>query len=557
MKKRNQFFKHVRLLVLVLLPAFAFGQMQDKWEAGVSLGAANYQGDLVETTIFTLNETNFGYGFYIKRHFDANWSARFGFQGGKISGDDQNFSDNSSRARRMFSFSTPLHELALRLDWEPIGHKRFNEDGTFKSILSPYLFLGAGLTFFNPETQYGDVDITDDKPFTELVNQDLAKAGWQTGFVTPIGVGLKYYLSEKLNIALEFGYRPPFTDYLDGVEHSGDPENNDWYAFGGVSVGYNFAIGKDADGDGVIDSKDRCADIPGLAALNGCPDRDGDGVADRLDECPDLAGPADLKGCPDTDGDGIVDPRDACPEIAGGIKMNGCPDTDGDGVVDMEDACPNTPGLRSLKGCPDTDGDGITDADDKCPEEAGVKVNFGCPDYDTDGDGVVDRMDKCPAIPGLGKFEGCPDTDGDGVQDSQDKCPNTVGSVLNKGCPEIKAEDQAVLDFAMNNIRFETGAAVIKTASFEVLNNIAEVLSRYPDYKINISGYTDDRGSAVANQSLSESRAKACAAYLIMKGINKNRIVARGYGETNPIAGNDTVEGRRQNRRVEFELIKM
>jgi OOP family OmpA-OmpF porin len=556
MKTQVQHLKAAGMLAFLVLPLFAFGQLHDNWEAGLSIGAANYQGDLVETSLFTLQETSFGYGLYLKRHINLNWSARFGYQGANISGDDQNFSENPSRAKRNFSFTTQLHEISLRLDWEPMGHKRYTEEGSFRSMLSPYFFLGAGLTFFNPDTQYGDVDLTDDKPFTNLVKQDLANSGTQTGVIIPLGVGLKYYISEKLNLALEFGYRPPFSDYLDGVEFSGDPENNDWYAFGGVSVGYNFSIGKDTDGDGVIDAKDRCVDIPGLAALDGCPDRDGDGVADRRDACPDLAGPIDLNGCPDTDGDGIVDPKDDCPQIAGGVKMNGCPDSDGDGVIDMEDACPNTVGIRSLKGCPDTDGDGITDAEDNCPEEAGVKVNMGCPDYDTDGDGVVDRMDKCPSIAGLGKFEGCPDTDGDGVQDSQDKCPNTIGSVLNAGCPEIKAEDQELLDFAMGNIRFETGAAVIKTASFKILNDIAEILSRYPDYTINISGYTDDRGSAVANQSLSENRAKACAAYLISKGVNKDRVVARGYGETNPIGDNNTLEGRMKNRRVEFELVK-
>jgi outer membrane protein OmpA-like peptidoglycan-associated protein/opacity protein-like surface antigen len=542
------------LIMLVFSGNLAFAQMQDKWEAGVFLGVANYQGDLVETTLFTPQETNFGFGVSLKKHFNPNWSVGLGFKHGKLSGDDQNFSENASRARRNFSFSSPVNELALRLEWDPLGHKRYNEDGTFNRKLTPYLFVGAGMTFFNPETTYGN-GVYPDQAFEQRVNTDKSNGGASTGFVTPVGAGLRYDLNQKWNLGLEFGYRPPFTDLLDGVAESGDPDNNDWYVFGGLTIGYKFSFGKDTDGDGVTDAKDRCPDVPGLASLDGCPDRDGDGVADKKDDCPDLAGPADLKGCPDTDGDGIVDPKDDCPQVAGGIKMNGCPDADGDGVVDMEDACPNQAGIRSLNGCPDSDGDGITDAEDKCPNEAGVKMNEGCPDYDTDGDGVVDRMDKCPQIPGLGKFEGCPDTDGDGVQDSKDKCPNTVGSVLNGGCPDIKAEDQKILDLAVKNVQFETSLSVLKTASKPVLDQVADILNRYPDYNIKISGYTDNRGNAAANQTLSENRAATCANYLISKGIDRKRIEYHGYGQTNPVASNDTAEGRSQNRRVEFELI--
>jgi OOP family OmpA-OmpF porin len=86
----------------------------------------------------------------------------------------------------------------------------------------------------------------------------------------------------------------------------------------------------------------------------------------------------------DTDGDGIIDSLDKCPTVAGLAKYDGCPvpDTDKDGINDEEDKCPTVPGLARYQGCPipDTDKDGINDEDDKCPTEAGPASNQGCPE---------------------------------------------------------------------------------------------------------------------------------------------------------------------------------
>ncbi|MEO6542255.1 MAG: outer membrane beta-barrel protein, partial [Ferruginibacter sp.] len=92
----------------------------------------------------------------------------------------------------------------------------------------------------------------------------------------------------------------------------------------------------DRDGDGIADAQDKCPDVRGLAALQGCPDRDGDGIADGDDKCPDVAGVSRYQGCPipDTDKDGINDELDKCPTVAGVSRYLGCPipDTDGDGL---------------------------------------------------------------------------------------------------------------------------------------------------------------------------------------------------------------------------------
>ena len=261
-------------------------------------------------------------------------------------------------------------------------------------------------------------------------------------------------------------------------------------------------------------------------------------------------------GSKDTDKDGIPDNKDACPEVAGLKEFNGCPDTDGDGIPDKDDACPQVKGLKEFNGCPDTDGDGIADKDDACPEVAGPKEFNGCPD--TDGDGIADKDDKCPDVAGPAENGGCPwpDTDGDGVLDKDDQCPNEAGPASNNGCPEPNDDDQKRLNQYAKTILFDTGKATIKFQSAEVLNQIINVLKKFPKSRFRIEGYTDSTGNKAKNITLSQNRADAVKIYLIQGGIASERLESKGYGPEKPIASNKNKKGRALNRRVEINLIK-
>lgn len=313
----------------------------------------------------------------------------------------------------------------------------------------------------------------------------------------------------------------------------------------------------DTDGDGIPDSEDECPMTPGLPEFNGCPDTDGDGIPDHLDECPDVAGLAQFNGCPDTDGDGIPDHLDKCPEDAGLPQFDGCPDTDGDGIPDHLDACPDEAGPAEFDGCPDSDGDGIPDFLDKCPHEPGPKENDGCPEVvnDRDGDGIPDEEDECPDTPGLPEFKGCPDTDGDGIPDHLDKCPNTPGPKSNDGCPEIEEEEQEILNTAFDNLEFETGKAVIRPSSFASLIELAELLKKKGDWNLQIAGHTDNVGNTQSNLNLSKLRAESVRDFLAAQGIENDRFNVLYFGQTQPIAPNNTPEGRQKNRRVEMTII--
>ena len=261
-------------------------------------------------------------------------------------------------------------------------------------------------------------------------------------------------------------------------------------------------------------------------------------------------------GSKDTDKDGIPDNKDACPEVAGLKEFNGCPDTDGDGIADKDDACPQVKGLKEFNGCPDTDGDGIPDKDDACPEVAGPKEFNGCPD--TDGDGIADKDDKCPDVAGPAENAGCPwpDTDGDGVLDKDDLCPEVAGPASNKGCPEPDEKEQKQLNQYAKTILFDTGKASIKFESAEVLNQILNVLKKYPNSRFRIEGHTDSTGKKAKNMILSQNRADAVKVYLIQGGIDASRLESQGFGPEKPIASNKNKKGRELNRRVEINLIK-
>lgn len=174
---------------------------------------------------------------------------------------------------------------------------------------------------------------------------------------------------------------------------------------------------------------------------------------------------------------------------------------------------------------------------------------------DTDKDGIPDVSDKCVDVPGVASAMGCPDRDGDGVADRDDRCPDQPGLASNKGCPEMKKEDKAKVELAVKAVQFETGKAVLLPQSKKVLDDVAAVLIKYPEYNLSISGHTDNTGSAAANKKLSEDRAKACYDYLVSKGVAASRLSHAGYGDTKPVGDNKTAAGRAANRRTEFDLM--
>jgi outer membrane protein OmpA-like peptidoglycan-associated protein len=244
-------------------------------------------------------------------------------------------------------------------------------------------------------------------------------------------------------------------------------------------------------------------------------------------------------------------------------------DDDHDGLIGDADGCPyqaeTANGYQDSDGCPDVlpdrDGDGRLDNDDRCPDEAedldGMTDEDGCPDPDDDADGVADREDKCPRVPGVIETGGCPDPDRDSdtVVDRLDNCPDEPGTPANAGCKakqlvRLTGDKIEILDA----VYFRTDKAQIRSKSFKLLDNVAKVLASHAAIAVRVEGHTDNEGDDAHNQDLSQRRAEAVMAYLVKKGIAATRLTAQGFGETAPIADNNTRKGKAANRRVVFAI---
>jgi len=238
-------------------------------------------------------------------------------------------------------------------------------------------------------------------------------------------------------------------------------------------------------------------------------------------------------------------------------------DGDNDGVSDDVDQCLATPrgAVVDATGCAvDSDGDGVPDGLDDCPgtspAAAGAVDLFGCP-IDSDFDGVPDYADKCPSneVGAIVDASGCPiDSDGDGVPDGLDDCPGTL--------PELAVDPHGCVDLSgfakpmVLNIDYPPGGFEIDPNSRERLKRLAATLNFVKELKLDIYGYTDNIGTAKANQQMSEKRARRVYDFLIANGVAADRLRYEGKGETNFVASNQTADGRAKNRRIEITFYK-
>ncbi|MCD6499065.1 MAG: OmpA family protein [Deltaproteobacteria bacterium] len=335
-------------------------------------------------------------------------------------------------------------------------------------------------------------------------------------------------------------------------------------------------------------------------------DTDKDGIPDVKDKCPtdpeDKDGFEDADGCPDPDNDGdtICDDN---PNVQGRLahfaaKCHGrdqCSGTEADKANGFAKTQEDMDGFQDADGCPDPDNDGdkICDGNaaiqqhltlwqstckgsDQCAGKDADKTNGfaktkedmdgfqdtdGCPDPDNDGDKICDGNADVQSHVALwqsvckGKDQ-CPGVDADKTNNfvktreifnhyqDTDGCPDKLQLVV-VTAKRIEIKQKIYFDF---------NKARIKPVSFEVLNQVAQVLVDHSTMRVRIEGHTDSRGSSRYNRRLSRRRARSVRRYLIGKGVDPGRLTAVGYGEDRPIDTNRTAAGRERNRRVEFHI---
>jgi len=138
------------------------------------------------------------------------------------------------------------------------------------------------------------------------------------------------------------------------------------------------------------------------------------------------------------------------------------------------------------------------------------------------------------------------------VKYSQIEVPNQPG----RFSFDVKMKFEPSRMITLDNVLFETGKATLKPSSFKELNELVDVMKNKKGMEIEIAGHTDNVGNSESNMKLSLERANAVRNYLIKHGIAANRVKAKGYGDTQPVAPNETAEGRKKNRRTEVRILK-
>jgi len=143
------------------------------------------------------------------------------------------------------------------------------------------------------------------------------------------------------------------------------------------------------------------------------------------------------------------------------------------------------------------------------------------------------------------------DQDGDGIVDGKDACPDSAkgARVGANGCALARIT-------RLHGVTFEFDSERLRPDARTILGDVADTLKRYPEMAVEIAGHTDSVGSDEYNLSLSQRRAQAVQEALYEAGVAKGQVSAKGYGESDPVAGNETLDGRELNRRVEMRILK-
>ena len=217
------------VLFLCLIMSMTVIKAQTVWEGGVFAGMAVYSGDINPTLTPRFQDFTPSLGLIAR----TNISNRIGFRGGitylRLEGDDDNY---ESRKSRDFDFKTNLVELSILGEWEPLGSNRYYTDAAgnvnLDKLISPYLYAGVGLMGGVLNTNFSNYNGNGEE-IKAGIQKDRAYGNSLLGVSIPVGLGIKFDISEGFTFAIEGCVRASFTDYLDGISFAASPNAKDIY----------------------------------------------------------------------------------------------------------------------------------------------------------------------------------------------------------------------------------------------------------------------------------------------------------------------------------------
>jgi OOP family OmpA-OmpF porin len=401
------------------------------WSIGVNAGVLSPVVAIGGTNDFNKWDVNLGYGLNIRKQLGHSFALELNGVRGKVSGSNDPLPTGANR-----SFET---ELQYGVDLRGVVNVGSIDFLRRENSVGFFITAGGGYLAYAPKVTLNNNTVLDWKgKSTGPVGDKHEAKDYVKGFYIPVGAGIKFKVSERVNFNL--GYTMNFidADNFDGVYANG-ASNKDKFSYG--YAGLEFSLGSSAK--------------PSLEWSNP--------LATMYDE--------------------LKDPS---------LRRE----------------------LEALKGR-------VTSVEQSVE---GLKK-------DTDGDGVSDQFDKCPGTPAGTAVDGS-------------GCP------LPKPAPVETTTGTGSTVTGWETLQFDFNSSVLKTESYPTLDKLSSTL-RENGGKVTVKGYASSEGTAAYNLKLSKDRANSVKTYLVNSGVNASQVATKGLGEANPIASNDTEEGRIQNRRVE------
>lgn len=209
-----------------------------KIEIGAGLAGFVYQGDLTPNRLGSFKTIRPGVVLSAGKILSSSFLLRINASVGGLRGDETKYDNPEYRKFRAFKFRTPIVEISPQLVWNPLRKNK-----TVKG-LSPYLFGGAAITYFNIKRDYSGFDAVyfgDGSDIPNRLLQDENHSLPKLAIIAPVGAGIRYNVSESIAINAESSYRFPFTDYLDGFSKAANPGQKDHYH--SVMIGAIYRMG--------------------------------------------------------------------------------------------------------------------------------------------------------------------------------------------------------------------------------------------------------------------------------------------------------------------------
>lgn len=400
------------------------------WSIGVNGGVLAPVIAIGGTNDFNKWDVNLGYGLNIRKQLGHSFALELNGLRGKVSGSNDLTQATAGTTTREFET-----ELQYAVDLRGVVNVGSIDFLRRENSVGFFLTAGGGYLAYAPKVTYTNGTVVDWKgKSTGPVGDKHEAKDYTKGFYIPVGAGVKFKVSERVNFNLGYTMNFVDADNFDGVYAKGTTKDHFSYGYAGLE----FSLGSSAK--------------PSLEWTNP--------LATMYDELKDPTLRQEVEA----------------------LKTR---------VTAVEKS------VEDLK-------------------------------KDTDGDGVADQFDKCPGTPAGTAVDG-------------------------SGCPlpvPVATTAPATGVTGFEKIGFDFNSSVLKTESYPTLDKLSSVL-RENGGKVTVNGYASSEGTAAYNLKLSKDRANSVKTYLVNSGVNASQVATKGNGEANPIASNDTEEGRIENRRVE------